>query len=84
MFIVSCKQTEGPKEPVVTISIVEDTVLDYYYIDEFNITTISIEVNTDGSKEIISLTPLLIENYPSEQKAVLVYLDQNRKYFENF
>jgi uncharacterized protein (UPF0333 family) len=66
MLIVSCKQTEGPKEPVVTISIVEDTVLDYYYIDEFNITTISIEVDTDGSKEIISLTPLLIENYPSE------------------
>ena len=42
MLIVSCKQTEGPKEPVVTISIVEDTVLDFYYIDEFNITTISI------------------------------------------
>ena len=36
------------------------------YIDEFNITTINIEVTTDGVKEVVPLTPLLIENYTSD------------------
>ena len=65
LFICSCRKTQKD-EPVILIDVIESTIKEVYYIDEFNITSIKINVSIDGvSKEEI-LTPLLIENYPSK------------------
>ena len=65
LFICSCRKTQND-EPVILIDVIESTIKEVYYIDEFNITSIKINVSIDGvSKEEI-LTPLLIENYPSK------------------
>jgi hypothetical protein len=65
LFICSCRKKQND-EPVILIDVIESTIKEVYYIDEFNITSIKINVSIDGvSKEEI-LTPLLIENYPSK------------------
>ncbi|MBR2138863.1 MAG: leucine-rich repeat domain-containing protein [Bacilli bacterium] len=48
----------------IKISIVESTLKDSYYIDDFNITTIKLKVEKNDTFEEINLTPLMIENYP--------------------
>jgi hypothetical protein len=57
LFICSCRKTQND-EPVILIDVIESTIKEVYYIDEFNITSIKINVSVDGvSKEEI-LTPL--------------------------
>ncbi len=63
IFITSCK--ENNKEPKVSLEVIASTIKDVYYIDEFNITTIKLQIEKGEEKIEESLTPLMIENYPS-------------------
>lgn len=66
IFIASCdKKTNETK---IQLDIIESSIKDVYYTDEFNITTIKMNVTKNEETTEESLTPLLIENYPSEFK----------------
>ena len=63
-FIYSCK--DNKKDPLTTLEVLTSSIKEVYYTDEFNITTISMKVTKAEVEETISLTPLMIENYPDE------------------
>lgn len=64
IFITSCN--DKTPETKIQLDIIESTIKDVYYIDEFNITTIKMNVTKNEETKEEALTPLLIENYPSE------------------
>ncbi len=66
VFIASCN--DKTPETKIEIDIIESSIKEVYYTDEFNITTIKISVTKNEETKEESLTPLLIENYPSEFK----------------
>ena len=66
IFITSCN--DKTPETKIQLDIIESSIKDVYYIDEFNITTIKMNVTKNEETKEETLTPLLIENYPSEFK----------------
>ena len=64
--VCECGEIDSTYKPVILINIIESTVEDEYYIDEFNISTIKISVSIDEEVSELNLTTDLIENYPSE------------------
>lgn len=64
-LIAACNAGNTPEPEAKTIiNIVESTVKDAYYIDEFNITTIKLNVTKGSETKEVYITPLMIENYP--------------------
>ncbi len=64
--VCECGEIDSTYKPVILINIIESTVEDEYYIDEFDISTIKISVSIDDEVKEVNLSIDLIENYPSE------------------
>lgn len=64
--VCECGEIDSTYKPVIVINIIESTVEDEYYIDEFDISTIKISISVDEEVSEVYLTTDLIENYPSE------------------
>ncbi len=60
----SCEKKNN--KPNIQIEVIESTVKDIYYVDDFNLSSIKINVSTDGVVKEEILSTSLVENYPTE------------------
>lgn len=61
-----CGEIDLNYAPIIKISVIDNTVEDEYFIDEFDITSIKLHISIDGEVSEVNLTTSLIENYPNE------------------
>lgn len=63
LLLVSCKQKNNTEKDSIKIAIDETSILENYYIDEFDVSTITLLVTKNDVTTSINLTTDMIENF---------------------